>query len=318
MKIVILDGYTENPGDLSWDALGQLGQLTVYDRSAPEEVVSRIGDAEIVLTNKTVINEAILAQCPNVQYIGVLATGYNVVDLPAATKRGIRVCNIPAYSTPAVAQHVFALILELCSHVGAHAEAVKNGAWVASKDFCFWNYPLVELQGKTLCVFGFGAIGRMVAKIGLAFGMKVVAVAHHPEKAAPMEGVTLLSRETAFQQADIISLNCPLNEGTREIICEKNIAGMKKGVWIINTARGPLVNTTELVHALNTGAVGAYAADVTLVEPMLPDDLLLQAPNCLITPHIAWAPKESRQRLMDIAVSNVQAFLSGAPVNVVN
>ena len=318
MKIVVLDGYAANPGDISWAPMEALGVLTVYDRTAPEEVIQRIGDAEMVLTNKVIIDRKVMDACPKLKYIGVLATGYNVVDLAAAIEKKIVVTNIPAYSTPSVVQMTFALLLEMCHHVGEHSRAVHQGDWIQSKDFCFWNYPLTELQGKTMCVYGFGRIGRAVAKIALAFGLRVVAVAHHPETAAPMTGVEIMSAEDAFAAADIISLNCPLNEETKDLICTKNIARMKESVWILNTARGPVVNENELRQALESGRVGAYGADVICVEPMQADCPLLGAPNCILTPHIAWAPKESRQRLMDIAVANVAGFISGRIENQVN
>lgn len=318
MKIVVLDGYAANPGDISWAPMEALGVLTVYDRTAPEEVIQRIGDAEMVLTNKVIVDRKVMDACPKLKYIGVLATGYNVVDLAAATEKKIVVTNIPAYSTPSVVQMTFALLLEMCYHVGEHSRAVHQGDWIQSKDFCFWNYPLTELQGKTMCVYGFGRIGRAVAKIALAFGLRVVAVAHHPETAAPMTGVEIMPAEDAFAVADIISLNCPLNAETKDLICTKNIARMKQGVWILNTARGPVVNENELRQALESGRVGAYGADVICVEPMQADCPLLGAPNCILTPHIAWAPKESRQRLMDIAVANVAGFISGRIENQVN
>jgi glycerate dehydrogenase len=318
MKIVVLDGYAANPGDISWAPMEALGVLTVYDRTAPEEVIQRIGDAEMVLTNKVIIDRKVMDACPKLKYIGVLATGYNVVDLAAATEKKIVVTNIPAYSTPSVVQMTFALLLEMCHHVGEHSRAVHQGDWIQSKDFCFWNYPLTELQGKTMCVYGFGRIGRAVAKIALAFGLRVVAVAHHPETAEPMTGVEIMPAEDAFAVADIISLNCPLNAETKDLICSKNIARMKQGVWILNTARGPVVNENELRQALESGRVGAYGADVICVEPMQADCPLLGAPNCILTPHIAWAPKESRQRLMDIAVANVAGFISGRIENQVN
>lgn len=317
-KLVVLDGYAANPGDLSWDALAEVTDLTVYDRSEPERVIERIGDAPMILVNKVDVGARLMDACPNLKYIGILATGYNIIDTDAARERGIVVSNIPAYSTPSVAQFVFSLILELASQVGSHAESVRRGDWVRAKDFTYWQRPLTELEGKTLCVFGFGQIGRKVAKIALAFGMNVLAVARDPSNAPGIEGVTLVSRQEGFSRADIISLNVPLNDRTKQIVRAETIEGMKPGVWIINTARGALINAAELVEALKAGKIGAYAADVTDVEPMRPDDPLIGAPNCIITPHIAWAPRESRQRLMDIAVENVKAFIAGAPINVVS
>jgi len=317
MKIVILDGYTENPGDLSWEGLEALGELTVYDRTPPAEIVPRIGDAEIVLTNKTPITEEILAQCPAVRYIGVLATGYNVVDVNAAKARGIPVCNIPTYGTAAVAQFAFAQLLEICHHVAAHSETVKAGDWSRCPDFCYWNYPLIELAGKTMGIIGFGRIGRSVAKIAAAFGMRVLAYDRYQneEGAALAEYVEL---DALLAESDVVSLHCPLFPETEGMINETSIGKMKDGVILLNTSRGGLIVEADLAKALQSGKVYAAACDVVSTEPIRPDNPLLPLENCLITPHIAWAPKESRKRLMDIAVENVRAFLAGTPVNAVN
>lgn len=316
MRIVVLDGYTLNPGDLSWAGLEQYGTVEVYDRTAPGEVIDRIGDAEIVFTNKTPITQKILEACPSVRFIGVLATGYNVVDTKAAKDKGIPVCNIPTYGTDAVAQYAFALILELCHHVGEHNRSVKQGDWAACPDFCYSNYPLIELAGKTLGIIGYGRIGRRTAQIARAFGMKVVAFDEYPGE--NNEEVALVSLDELFGCSDVISLHCPLFPSTEGMICKENLNKMKDGVLLINTSRGPLVKEEDLAQALHSGKVAGAAVDVVFTEPISPDNVLLREENCLITPHIAWAPKESRQRLMDIAVRNLGAFLDGDPENVVN
>ncbi len=309
MKIVILDGYTENPGDLSWEGLEKLGELTVYEHTKADEIISRIGDAELVITNKTPISAETFAACPQIKYVGVLATGYNVVDVDAACERGIVVTNIPTYGTQAVAQYVFALLLELCHHVGHHNNAVQQGRWTKGRDFCFWDYPLIELAGKTMGIIGYGRIGRAAAAIARAFGMKVIAYD------AFGSGDELVSLEELLAQSDVISLHCPLTKENTGLINKDTIAQMKDGVMIINTARGPLINEADLREALLAGKVQGAALDVVSVEPIREDNVLLGIENCLITPHIAWAPKESRQRLMDVAVKNLESFLAGTPVN---
>ncbi len=308
MKIIILDGYAENPGDLSWNGFAALGELTVYDRTPAEEIIPRIGDAQIVITNKTPITAQTLDACPQVRYVGVLATGYNVVDVQAARERGVVVTNVPCYGTAAVAQHVFALLLELCHHVGHHNSAVQQGRWSASPDFCFWDHPLVELAGKTMGIIGLGRIGRAVADIARAFGMNVLACSAHG-------GEGTVSLEEVIRQSDVTSLHCPLTPDNAGMINAEAIAQMKDGVFIINTARGPLIDEAALRVALLSGKVRGAAVDVVSVEPIPAGHPLLGLDNCLITPHIAWAPKESRQRLMDTAVENLQAFLSGKPQN---
>lgn len=315
MKIVVLDGYTENPGDLSWGDLERLGEVTVYDRTPPELVVERIGDAEAILVNKVAVTEEVLRQCGNIRYIGVLATGYNVIDTAAASARGIVVCNIPSYGTDAVGQYTIALLLEICHHIGHHAEAVKRGAWSASEDWCFWDYPLIELAGKTMGIIGYGRIGRTTGRIARALGMKVLAY-EGEEKAGQEE--ELVSLEMLLAQSDVISLHCPLFPSTEGIINRETIGKMKDGVILLNDSRGPLIVEQDLADALNCGKVYAAGLDVVSTEPIRPDNPLLEAKNCLITPHIAWAPKESRQRLMDIAVENLRSFQAGKPVNVVN
>ncbi len=318
MKIVILDGYTENPGDLSWDEMAALGSLTVYDRTPPEQIVSRIGDAEAVIINKTPMTEATFNACPNIRYVGVLATGYNVVDIHAADERGIVVTNIPTYGTTAVAQYVFALLLAVCHHVEAHSLAVKEGQWSACKDFCFWNYPLIELKDKTMGIIGFGRIGQATAKLAVAFGMNVLAFDSYVDKSLETDRIALTDLDTLFAQSDVISLHCPLTPSTQGIINKQNIARMRNGAILINTSRGPLVVEEDLRQALEAKKLYAAAVDVVSTEPIQENNPLLGCENCLITPHIAWAPKESRARLMQIAVDNLRAFQDGQPVNAVN
>lgn len=317
MKIVILDGYTENPGDLSWEAFEALGEVTVYDRTPKEMIVERIGDAQAVITNKTPMTRQPLDNCPSIRYIGVLATGYNVVDTGAAKEKGIPVTNIPTYGTTAVAQMVFALLLEVCHHVGAHSQAVKDGAWSRNPDWCFWNYPLIELAGKTMGIIGFGRIGQAAGKIAKAFGMEVLAYDQYPNDAGRQIG-EYVSLDELYARSDVISLHCPLFPETTGMINKESIAKMKKGVIIINTSRGPLIVEEDLAEALHEGKVYAAACDVVSTEPIRPENPLLGCYNSILTPHIAWAPKESRSRLMDIAAQNLKAFIDGAPVNVVN
>lgn len=318
MKIVVLDGYTENPGDLSWERFEALGDMTVYDRTAADEILARAKGAQVLLTNKTPLNaETLAALAPELQYIGVLATGYNVVDIAAARSHGVPVCNIPTYGTAAVAQFVMALLLELCHHVGDHSRSVKAGDWSRCPDFCYWNTPLIELAGKTFGVVGYGRIGRAAAKLAAAFGMEVLACDAHAS--AGSDGVArMVSLEELLAASDVISLHCPLFESNRGMIDREAIARMKDGVLLINTSRGPLIDEQALADALHTGKVAGAGLDVLTVEPARPDNPLMKEPNCLITPHIAWAPKESRQRLMDIAVDNLKAWLAGSPQNVVN
>ncbi len=317
MKIVILDGYTENPGDLSWEGFEQLGELTVYDRTAEKEVVKRIGDAEIVIVNKTPLSKETLLACPQIQYIGVLATGYNIVDTAAATEIGAVVCNIPTYGTTAVAQFTFALLLEICHHVGEHSASVREGQWERCPDFCYWNHPLIELAGKTMGIIGFGRIGQNTAMIARSFGMNVLAYDEIENDSGRALG-QYVSLDELLEKSDVISLHCPLFPSTQGIINQNTIAKMKDGVILINTSRGPLIVEEDLAEALNSGKVYAAGMDVVSTEPIHVDNPLLKAKNCMITPHIAWAPKESRQRLMDIAVEDLQKFLAGTPINQVN
>ncbi len=320
MKIVILDGYTENPGDLSWECFEKLGELKVYDRTSlndTAEIINRIGDAEVVYTNKTPLPKEVFEACTNIKFVGVLATGYNVVDVATAKEKGIAVSNIPTYGTTAVAQMAFALLLEICHHAGHHSQTVYEGKWQNNADWCYWDFPLIELAGKTMGIIGFGRIGQATAAIAQAFGLKVLAFDEYQSEEGKKYGeyVTL---DKLLAESDIISLHCPLFPSTEGIVNKDNIAKMKDGVIIINTSRGPLVVEKDLSDALNSGKVGAAGLDVVSSEPIKADNALLQAKNCIITPHIAWAPKESRQRLMDIAVSNLQAYVDGKPQNVVN
>lgn len=319
MKIVVLDGYAGNPGDLSWDAMGALGDLTVYDRTAHDRksILERIGDAELVFTNKTPLSAGIFEACPNLQFVGILATGYNIVDIAAAKKHGVVVCNIPGYSTDAVAQLTFALLLEICHHVAHHSAQVHSGHWSGCDDFCFWDYPLIELAGKTLGIIGFGSIGQAVGKIARAMGMKVIAAGSRPTEAGKAIG-TYVDLDTLYREADVISLHCPLFPENREMINKDSIAKMKDGVILLNTARGALIVEQDVADALNNGKIYAAGFDVATVEPLPASSPLIGAKNCIITPHIAWATKEARQRLMNIAVDNLRAFLSGTPQNVVN
>jgi glycerate dehydrogenase len=317
MKIVILDGYTENPGDLSWDELKKLGELAVYDRTPPEKIIERIGGAEAVIVNKTPVTKETLEACKNVKYIGVLATGYNIVDCDAAKARGIAVTNIPTYGTDAVGQFAVALLLEICHHIGHHDRAVHEGRWEQNPDWCFWDYPLIELAGKTLGVIGFGRIGQTTGRIAKAMNMKVIA--HDSQPVDSGKAIAdYVSLDDLFARSDVIALHCPLFPSTQGIINKNTIAKMKDGVIILNNSRGPLVVEQDLADALNSGKVYAAGLDVVSTEPIKGDNPLLKAKNCIITPHISWAPKESRQRLMDIAVNNLRAFIDGKPVNVVN
>jgi glycerate dehydrogenase len=319
MKIIVLDGYTENPGDLSWDGLRALGELTVYDRTlSAADAIARIRDAEIVFTNKTPVTAEVIRACPRMRYIGVLATGYNVVDLSAAARAGITVTNIPSYGTESVAQFTIALLLELCHHIGAHSDSVRRGDWERCPDFCYWNYPMMELNGKTMGIIGFGRIGQRVAQIARAFGMNILANATHPDPSLEDAHCHYADRNRLLAESDVVSLHCPLNDSTRELINRRTIAQMKDGALLINSSRGGLINESDLRGALDSGKLGGAAADVVSAEPIRSDNPLLNARNMILTPHIAWAPREARQRLMDLAVSNLEAYLAGKPVNVVS
>lgn len=317
MKIVVLDGYTENPGDLSWGAFEELGELTVYDRTPEEEIVARIGSAEAVIVNKTPITRATLDACPGIRYIGVLATGYNVVDVAAAKERGIPVCNVPTYGTASVGQFAIGLLLEICHHIGAHSDSVHAGDWERSADWCYWNYPLIELDGKTLGVIGFGRIGQATARIAKAMGMNVLAYDSHPSESGRALG-EYVDLDTLLRTSDVIALHCPLFPETQGIIDRDAIAKMKDGVIILNNSRGPLIVEQDLADALNSGKVAAAGLDVVSTEPIRADNPLLSARNCIITPHISWAAKEPRERIMTASVENLRAFLNGASIHVVN
>ncbi len=318
MKIVVLDGYTLNPGDLTWEGLEKLGDVTVYDRTPADKTIERIGDAEIVYTNKVVIDKKVFDACKNIKFIGVLATGYNVVDVEYAKSKGIPVTNIPTYGTTAVSQFVFALLLNVCHHVADHSASVFRGEWSNNQDWCYWNYPLKELAGKTMGIIGFGRIGQNTAKIAVALGMKVLAFDQYQIPGVETDDIKYTSLDDLLAKSDVISLHCPLFDSTKGIINKNNIAKMKDGVIIINTSRGPLVIEQDVYDALESGKIYHFATDVVYAEPIPADCVLLKAKNCTITPHIAWAPTESRARLMNIAVDNLKAFLDGAPVNVVN
>ena len=317
LKIVILDGYTENPGDLSWEGFEALGNVTVYDRTPEDKIAERIGDAEIVIMNKAPITGETIAACRNLKYIGVLATGFNVVDTEACKKAGIVVANIPTYGTDAVGQFAVALLLEICHHVAHHSNAVYEGRWGDNPDWCFWDYPLIELSGKTMGIIGFGRIGQATGAIAKALGMKVLAYDEYPNETGHGIG-EYVSLDQLFEKADVIALHCPLFPETEGIICRDNIAKMKDGVIIINNSRGPLIVEQDLYDALESGKVFAAGLDVVSSEPIREDNILLKAKNCIITPHISWASRESRSRLMDIAAANLGAFIDGNAVNVVN
>ena len=312
-----MDGKGVNPGDMSWKQIQQFGELIVYERTASEEIIDHVGDAEIVLTNKTVFDEDTIAKLKNVKYIGVLATGYNVVDLKAASKCGIVVTNIPAYSTDSVAQMTFAHILNVTNHVDHYARASRDGEWSRCPDFCYWDKPLVELAGKTIGIIGLGNIGMKVANIALNFGMNVIAYTSKEPKEIP-NGINKASIDNILSDSDIISLHCPLTKQTRELINKDSIAKMKRSVIVVNTGRGPLVNEEDVANALHNRLIGAYCADVMCSEPPSADNPLFVEQNAYITPHVAWASKEARIRLMDIAEKNIHSFLSGKPINVVN
>ncbi|OXM83739.1 D-2-hydroxyacid dehydrogenase [Paenibacillus rigui] len=317
MNIVVLDGYTLNPGDLSWRGLEALGQVTVYDRTAAEDIIERASQADIVLTNKTPLSAGTLAQLPKLKYIGVLATGYNIVDTQAASARDIVVTNVPAYSSHSVAQLVFALLLELCHRVQLHSDAVHQGEWTRSIDFCFTKSPLTELAGKTIGLIGLGQIGFQTSVIARAFGMRVLAVGSGRTAPPPTEGVEWVTLEELLTASDVVSLHCPLTSATERLINGERLAFMKPTAFLINTSRGGLVAEADLAEALNSGKLAGAGLDVLSAEPPAADNPLLQARNCIITPHIAWATKEARERLMNIAVNNVARYMQGSAVNVV-
>ncbi len=319
MKIVVLDGYTENPGDLSWDALKKYGSLKVFDRTPyrDEDVIRNIGDADVVFTNKCPVSRRTVDACPNLKFLSVLATGYNIVDCAAAAEKGIPVSNIPAYGTDSVGQFAIALLLEICHHVQHHSDEVHRGRWSEGPDWCFWDYPLIELAGKTMGVIGFGRIGRTTGRIAKAMGMRVLATGSRPVPEGE-EIAQYVSLDVLLRESDVIALHCPLFPETRGIINRDTIARMKDGVILLNNSRGPLIVEQDLADALNSGKIRAAGLDVVSEEPIRPDNPLLTAKNCLITPHISWAPKEARVRIMECSEANLKAFLDGAPINVVN
>ena len=329
MKIVILDGNALNPGDLSWQGFEELGSVILYPRTKKEEAIDRIGDAEILIVNKVTIDNEIIEKCPNLRYIGVLATGYNIIDVQAARKHNIIVTNIPAYSTKAVAQAVFALLTEIANGVYEHSQSVMNGDWCKAKDYCYWTHPMTELSGKTLGIAGFGSIGQQVAKIALSFGMNVITFTRTAEKIEQFNikyavlkddqtpAVKAVSKEELFKTSDILTLHCPLTDTTKNFVNNTTLALMKPNAVIINTSRGPLVDEEAVKKALEENKLGYFAADVVSVEPMEKTNPLLKAPRCIITPHVAWAAPETRKRLMEIAVENLHAFLNGKPQNTV-
>jgi glycerate dehydrogenase len=318
MKIVILDGYTLNPGDLSWEGLKKLGDLTIHDRTAPADVVSRSKDAEIVFTNKTPVNAAALEQLPKLKYIGVLATGYNIVDVDAAKKLGIIVANVPGYGTSSVVQMTFALLLELTLHVQRHSDSVRDGKWSRSADFCFWDFPLVELAGKTIGIIGMGHIGGKVAAVATAFDMKVIGNSRTRTDQSHRKNFRWAEIPDLLATSDVVSIHCPLFPETRGLINKENLALMKKTAFLLNTSRGPIVVDEDLADALNRDLIAGAGIDVLSTEPPPAGNPLFTAKNCIITPHISWATKEARARLMDIAVTNLEAFLADKPVNIVN
>ena len=311
MKIVILDGHGLNPGDLTWDCIEAIGETTIYDYTAPADTVKHIDGASIIFTNKTAITKEVLDAAPQLRYVGVLATGYNVVDVAECVRRGVVVTNVPVYGTDAVAQFTFAQILELAHRIGHHNQAVQEGRWITSRDFCFWDGQAMELSGKTLGIIGYGRIGHATARLARAFGMKVIACSPHGD------GPEMVDMDTLLRESDVISLHCRLTPDNTGLINRDTIAKMKPGVLLINNARGPLINEQDLREALLDGRVAAAAVDVLSAEPMKADNPLLGLDNCIITPHIAWAAHESRQRLLETAAENLRCFLNGAPQNVV-
>lgn len=320
MKIVVLDGYTENPGDLSWAGIGSMGELTVYDRTPVDdkaEIIRRIGDAGAVYTNKVPLDREVFDACPSISFVCLLATGYNVVDVEHAREKGIAVANIPTYGTDSVGQFAIALLLEICHHIGHHDQAVKSGRWEENADWCFWDQPLIELAGKTMGIVGFGRIGQKTGVIANALGMKVLAYDQHPN-AAGEAIASYVDLDTLYGSSDVIALHCPLFPETERMINKDSIAKMRDGVILLNNSRGQLVAQQDLADALDSGKVYAAGLDVVDTEPIRGDNPLLKARNCIITPHISWAPREARQRIMDTAEENLKAFLAGSPVNVVN
>jgi len=316
--MVVLDGHTLNPGDLSWEGIKNQGELIVYDRTSEDEIVDRCQGAEVIFTNKTPLKKAEIQQLPDLKFIGVLATGYNVVDTAFAKSRNIMVSNVPGYGTSSVVQMTFALLLELCLHVQQHSESVHAGDWTKSPDFCYWNYPLVELAGKTIGIIGFGSIGQRVADVASAFGMEVIGHSRRQTDQYHRKNFRWVALQELLEQSDVVSLHCPITPETNGLINKASLAKMKKTAFLLNTSRGPLVVDQDLAEALNTNTIAGAGIDVLSVEPPVDGNILFKARNCVITPHIAWATKEARNRLMDIAAANLAAYLSGNPVNLVN
>lgn len=317
MKIVMLDAHTANPGDVSWATFEEIAPCEIHPRSSPTETVTRCAGASVVITNKAPMTRQIIERLPDLKYIGVIATGFNVVDIAAAKERGVIVTNVPGYGTPAVAQHVFALILELTNHVGASAQSVAAGGWQHCPDFCYWDKPIIELAGRTLGIIGYGEIGAAVARIGQAFGMKVLASKRN-WSGAPPAGIEAAEADTIFREADVISLHCPLTDATKHLVNERTLGLMKKSALLINTGRGPLIDDHALAAALEAENIAGAGVDVLSMEPPKEGNPLLGAKNCLVTPHVAWASREARKRLIEACAANVKAFLAGKPVNVVN
>ncbi len=318
MKLVVLDGYTLNPGDLSWDGIKQFGNLEVHDRTPENLIVERSQGAEIIFTNKTPLRESVLSQLPDLKYIGVLATGYNVVDVDYAKTKGISVANVPGYGTASVVQMTFALLLELCQHVQSHSDSVRQGDWAASPDFCYWNYPLIELEGKTIGIIGFGSIGQKVADIATAFGMNILGFSRTRSDQSHRKNFKWAELNELLKESDVVSVHCPLFPETQGIINKDTLGLMKRSAFFLNTSRGPLMVDQDLADALNAGVIAGAGIDVLSVEPPSADNPLFKAKNCIITPHIAWATKEARSRLMGIAENNLSSFLNQKPINIVN
>ena len=318
MNIIVLDGFTLNPGDLSWDQLKQFGNLIVYERTRADQILKRCEGAEIVFTNKTPLEAEILNQLPTIKYIGVLATGYNVIDTDAAKSRGIIVSNVPGYGTPSVVQLTFALLLELCHHVQRHSDAVIEGKWTNSADFCFWDFPLIELAGKTMGIIGFGNIGEKVGDIATAFGMNIIGTSRRQTDQSHRLNFRWADIDSLLEQSDVVSIHCPLLPETKGLINKDKLSRMKQSAFLLNTSRGPIVVEKDLAEALNSGMIAGAGIDVLSAEPPSKDNPLFYAKNCIITPHIAWATIEARQRLMTVALNNLAAFISGKPVNVVS
>lgn len=318
MKIVVLDGYTLNPGDISWDGLKKFGDVTIYERTPVDKVVERANGAEVVFTNKTPVNEEAINALPSLKFVGVLATGYNIVNTEAAKAKGVIVSNVPGYGTTSVVQMTIALLLELCLHVQRHSDVVKEGKWSKSADWCFWDYPLVELAGKTIGIIGFGRIGQQVGDVATAFGMNIIGNSRRWPDQSHRKNFRWAEIPELLAQSDVVSIHCPLFPETKGLINRESLKTMKRSAFLLNTSRGPIVVDEDLADALNNDVIAGAGIDVLSVEPPPPDNPLFGAKNCIITPHIAWATKEARIRLMDITVSNLEAFIKGDPVNVVN